>query len=425
MDRMQALPLADQDRWMLLHSSLQRRVGAGRPSNPSGGAQGRRLCPHRRSHHRRRPPDRPGHHPPPPRRPRPLPHKPRARQSGVPRSLRRRTHRDARRPRRVLALRQAQRRGAPAPVGGPAQRSGRPLEGRAEGGQPRALYESYNANSVQGRSARSHLLSCACRPASPWLNTLPYTPAFELMSGEVRTGLRHRLGLSMLPSNAPAVQCDCGTTLRPTEADHGMWCLSVSAHTTLRHDILKDFALCRAQGRHRLHPRTRHPPPLWPFQERWHSATGASARVEARGDIAGPGGITRVDISITHPLAINTLAAAATTACTAAARREQQKRTTYSRVEPNGYPFVPFSVESYGHIGQSAMNLLHALGDEAAGPDGVTRASFVANALREICVGLCRGNFFMYRACLGMFAKSSGTGFRAGMSVPKDEHGLL
>jgi hypothetical protein len=31
----------------------------------------------------------------------------------------------------------------------------------------------------------------------------------------------------------------------------------------------------------------------------------------------------------------------------------------------------------------------------------------------------------MYHACLGMFAKSSGMGFRAGMSVPTDERGLL
>jgi hypothetical protein len=53
------------------------------------------------------------------------------------------------------------------------------------------------------------------------------------------------------------------------------------------------------------------------------------------------------------------------------------------------------------------------------------RTSFVAGALREMSVGLCRGNFFMYSACLGMFAKSSGTGFRAGMRVPSDEHGLL
>jgi hypothetical protein len=131
-----------------------------------------------------------------------------------------------------------------------------------------------------------------------------------------------------------------------------------------------------------------------------------------------------LDISITHPLAINTLAAAATTAGAAAAHRDQQKRATYSRVELNGYPFVPFSVESFGRIGQPAMKLLHALGDEAA-LAGSRERPFVAGALRKISVGLCRGNFFMYRACLGMIAKSSGTGVRAGMRVPTDEHGLL
>jgi hypothetical protein len=56
------------------------------------------------------------------------------------------------------------------------------------------------------------------------------------------------------------------------------------------------------------------------------------------------------------------------------------------------------------------MNLLHALDDEAASPGGVTRASFVAGALRGLSIGLCRGNSFMYRACLGMLAKCSGTG---------------
>jgi hypothetical protein len=79
-------------------------------------------------------------------------------------------------------------------------------------------------------------------------------------------------------------------------------------------------------------------------------------------------------------------------------------------VEPNGYPFVPFSVESYGRIGQLATKLVHALGDDVASPGGFTRASFVAGALREICVGLCRGNFFMYRACFGMIAKGQWDG---------------
>jgi hypothetical protein len=65
------------------------------------------------------------------------------------------------------------------------------------------------------------------------------------------------------------------------------------------------------------------------------------------------------------------------------------------------------------------------MGDEAAGPGGVNRASFVAGPLRERSIGLCRGNFSMYRAYLGMLAKSSGTGVRAGMRVPIDEHGLM
>jgi hypothetical protein len=39
------------------------------------------------------------------------------------------------------------------------------------------------------------------------------------------------------------------------------------------------------------------------------------------------------------------------------------------------------------------MKLLHFLGDKAAGSGGVTWASFVNGALRELSVGLCRGNF--------------------------------
>jgi hypothetical protein len=112
--------------------------------------------------------------------------------------------------------------------------------------------------------------------------------------------------------------------------------------------------------------------------------------VEARGDnlLVLPRGITIADISLIQPLSINTLSAAAATAGAAASRRDQQKRAAYARVEPNGYPFVPFSVDSYGRLGQPAMKLLHALGDEAAGPGGVHRASFVAGALRELSVGL-------------------------------------
>jgi hypothetical protein len=67
------------------------------------------------------------------------------------------------------------------------------------------------------------------------------------------------------------------------------------------------------------------------------------------------------------------------------------------------------------------MKLLHQLGDKAAGPGGITRASFVAVTLRELSVGLYMGNYLMYRASGGMFGRASGRGFRAGLAVPTDE----
>jgi hypothetical protein len=39
------------------------------------------------------------------------------------------------------------------------------------------------------------------------------------------------------------------------------------------------------------------------------------------------------------------------------------------------------------------MKLLHLFGDEAAGLGGVSWASFVAGAMRELSVELIRGNF--------------------------------
>jgi hypothetical protein len=106
----------------------------------------------------------------------------------------------------------------------------------------------------------------------------------------------------------------------------------------------------------------------------------------------------------------------------AASHRDRRKRLAYARVELDGYGSVPFSVETYSRLGQPGMKLLHLLGDEAAGPGGVTRASFVHGALRELSVGPeCRGNFLAYRASVGMWARSSGVSFRAGLSAPTDE----
>jgi hypothetical protein len=98
-----------------------------------------------------------------------------------------------------------------------------------------------------------------------------------------------------------------------------------------------------------------------------------------------------------------------------------QKRVAYGRVEPHEYLFVPFSVDMYGRLGQPVMELLHKLGDEADGPGGILRASFVAGALGELSLGLFVGIFFMLCASVGMLARVRGTGFRARTDVPADD----
>jgi hypothetical protein len=86
------------------------------------------------------------------------------------------------------------------------------------------------------------------------------------------------------------------------------------------------------------------------------------------------------------------------------------------------YEFVPLSVETCERLGQPAMKLFHDLGEEAVGPGGVSRSSFVAGTLRELSIGLCRAKFMAYRAFLGVLARSSGSSFRPGLSAPTDGH---
>jgi hypothetical protein len=136
-----------------------------------------------------------------------------------------------------------------------------------------------------------------------------------------------------------------------------------------------------------------------------------SIRVSALGDILlalRRQVITVTGISVIHPLSINTLSAAAAEAGATASLRDQQKQNASVRIEPNGYAFVPFSVESFRRSGKPAMKLLHDLGDAAAWPGGVTRLTCFAGALRELSIGLIRRNYFMFGAGVGGLARVTG-----------------
>jgi hypothetical protein len=101
--------------------------------------------------------------------------------------------------------------------------------------------------------------------------------------------------------------------------------------------------------------------------------------------------LTIVDVSVVHPPSASTLSTAVATIGSVGVRRGALKLASYGRVEPNGYLFVPFSIESFGHVGVPTIKLVHDLGDDAASLGTLfTRARLVAGALRELSVGLSR-----------------------------------
>jgi hypothetical protein len=83
----------------------------------------------------------------------------------------------------------------------------------------------------------------------------------------------------------------------------------------------------------------------------------------------------------------------------------------------HGYPFIPFSVETYGQKGKPAISFLSQLGMEAEEvARKVSKSGCVAAAIRELSVRLCRalGSHKMYRASLSLLVGVTGRGVRAG-----------
>jgi hypothetical protein len=83
-------------------------------------------------------------------------------------------------------------------------------------------------------------------------------------------------------------------------------------------------------------------------------------------------------------------------------------------------------VETYGRLGKPALRLMARLGQGAAeSAGGVSKSGFVAGAIRELSVGMCRGNFYVYRDGFGLPAGDLGRGFSPGLARPTDEVGVV
>ena len=98
--------------------------------------------------------------------------------------------------------------------------------------------------------------------------------------------------------------------------------------------------------------------------------------------------------------------------------RDADKRTKHMASEPGIYQFVPLSVESYGRLGEPALQFLGELADSACSSGLVDRGLFVANAKKELGVALCRGNALLFQDCYGNLAKASGAAWSPGLERP-------
>jgi hypothetical protein len=269
------------------------------------------------------------------------------------------------------------------------------------------------AGGPEGQRERARMLSCMCRPAGAWIEALPTSFALTLTDGDFRTSMRHRMGLTQLPANAPGVLCPCGQIMQAGNIDHAMVCKTQMGGMQMRHEILANawrLISNRAGISTSAEPLLRQLP--------GQQAPANAERPDSRGDIllVTPNGLTVADVSVIHPTA-PTNVRGARVAGGAAAAREATKRARYETADPNGYAFVPLVVETYGRMGKAAMEMLNTLATAASSSGAVQKSSFVTNALRQLSVALCRGNGVMYRRSLAVLATASGCAFRPGADI--------
>ena len=193
--------------------------------------------------------------------------------------------------------------------------------------------------------------------------------------------------------------------------------------TTLRHDFMVSAVrrvISRASCASSAEPAYRH---------LRRSSQREGAEGQRRGDILAvlPGGrISVLDVVVTHPAAPSYVAAAARSDGAAAKRAADRKQQEFCRFGDQAqYTFVPFAVETYGRLGDDALGFVNALATIAAANGRVSKATFVANALRELSCSLQQGNARMYARSLFEVARAGGRQFMPGCEVPVAAMGLV
>ena len=189
----------------------------------------------------------------------------------------------------------------------------------------------------------------------------------------------------------------------------------------MRHDILVGF-WCRAASRAGI--ASSKEPVLRQLQQQGHAARQRARGDGLRGDalLVMPEGVLVVDVSVVHPAAETYVQVAANTDGAAAEVRGARKVAKYVCSQAGGgYAFEPIIVETYGRVGEPAHKLLKRLAGIAAQSGKVDKEAFMANTLKEMSVGLCRGNGMILAAGQKVLTKVTGYDVQPGLVHPRAE----
>ena len=257
-----------------------------------------------------------------------------------------------------------------------------------------------------GESKAAYLRSASGSAAAAFLNALPVVPTTRLENIVFETHGRIRLALGQA-TNARLPPCRC-TIGDPTSADHPMVCNQTKGEAKMRHDLVTD-PVC--QGLRKSGAACVKEPR---YGDLSRTALQAANAAGTRGDIMAvlKGQVIMTDTKIIHPAAASYRHAAARRTGAAAKKAEQDKWRTFraNGGGDSGAVFVPTVVESVGRLGQELQRFINKLGNNV-GESGGCKRTFVRHMLESISCALARGNTRMYNVCLFQRLRGAGSGF--------------
>ena len=247
--------------------------------------------------------------------------------------------------------------------------------------------------------------------ATAWLSVLPSKPQWEIHNDTIATALRFMLGVSPGPSSQSYFRCACG--YKGYDSHHAMTCKKLSGVHTLRHNRIQNsvrYACSRAGCD------TSYEPKEGPLQ----GIKAGEKGYGKRGDIlvTTMEDMLNVDISVIHPAGQSIREQACKNGGAAAKYRERQKRRDHEKNGTPGYQFIPFSVESYGRLGEDADRLLKDMAERAASTGSCDRNGFLHWMRKEISLSLIRGNARIFSYYLGLLIRGTGVDFQEGATAP-------